>query len=60
MGTVAPLLINAAIQYGPEIVIAVTQALQNPQVTLAEIEAIFAGVKPYSVYFPTPAPAKAS
>lgn len=59
MGTIAPLLITAAIQYGPGIVIAVTQALQKPDVTLAEIEAIFAGVKSYQAYFPTPPPIKA-
>ena len=58
MGAIAPLLIQAAIQYGPQVVIAVTQALQKPDVTVAEIEAIFAGVKPYSWYFPTNPPAK--
>ena len=55
---VATLLIQSAIQYGPEIVIAVTQALQKPGVTVAEIEAIFAGVKPYAWYFPTNPPVK--
>ena len=58
MGTIAPLLIQAAIQYGPGIVIAVTQALQKPDVTVAEIEAIFAGVHPYSAYLPTNPPVK--
>ena len=58
MGTIAPLLIQAAIQYGPQVVEAVAQALQKPAVTLAEIEAIFAGVKPYNSYFPTNPPVK--
>jgi len=60
MGAIAPLIIQAAIQYGPQVVIAVTQALQKPDVTIAEIEAIFAGVHPYAYYFPTNPPAKAA
>ena len=58
MGAIAPLLIQSAIQYGPDIVIAVVNALQKPGVTVAEIEAIFSGVKPYSWYFPTNPPVK--
>ena len=58
MGTIAPLLIQAAFQYGPQVIIAVTQALQKPGVTVQEIEAIFTGVHPYTAYFPTPPPVK--
>ena len=60
MGAIAPLIIQAAIQYGPQVVIAVTQALQKPDVTVAEIESIFSGVHPYNFYFPTNPPAKAA
>lgn len=50
------LLITDALQYGPEFVKSLITAFQKPNVTIAEIESLFTGVKPYSAYIVTPAP----
>ena len=51
-------LIQEALQYGPEFVTGIINALKRKDVTVAEIETLFAGVKPYSAYgIPDVAPA---
>lgn len=44
------LLIQAGIQYGPGFVTDVIAVLKKPDPTLADVEALFANVKPYAAY----------
>lgn len=44
------LLIQAGLQYGPAFVTSVIAVFKNPNATVADVEALFAGVKPYASY----------
>lgn len=46
----AQLLIQAGLQYGPEFVQSIIALLKKPDPTIADIEALFADVKPYSFF----------
>ena len=50
MTPIIALIIQEALQYGPEFVKGIVSALQRKDVTVAEIESLFSGVKPYSSY----------
>ena len=47
-------LVLLAAKYGPELVVGITRLFTKADASLADIEALFANVKPYSAYFPTP------
>ena len=49
----AQLLIQAGLQYGPAFVTSIIAVLKKPDPTIADIETLFADVKPYS-YFNIP------
>lgn len=44
------LLVQAGLTYGPEFVAAIAAILQNPNATVADVEAAFKQLKPYSAY----------
>lgn len=44
------LLITAGLQYGPGFVQDVINVFKNKDATIADVETLFAGVKPYSAY----------
>jgi hypothetical protein len=44
------LLVTAGLQYGPEFVTSIISILKNPNATVADVEAAFANLKPYSAY----------
>lgn len=46
----AQLLIQAGLTYGPEFVQSIIAILKKPDPTLADIENLFADVKPYSFF----------
>jgi len=49
------LLVTAGLQYGPGFVTSIISILKNPNATVADVEAAFANLKPYSAYnIPTP------
>lgn len=50
MSPIVAFIITEALQYGPEFVKSVIAALQKPNPTVADVEALFQGVKPYSAY----------
>jgi len=50
MSPIAAFAITEALQYGPAFVKQVIAAFQAPNPTVADIEALFAGVKPYSTF----------
>ena len=43
-------LIQEALQYGPEFIAKLVAIIQKPDATIAEVEALFQTVKPYSSY----------
>ena len=50
MSPIVAFCITEALQYGPDFVKSVIAAFQKPNPTIADIEVLFAGVKPYSAY----------
>ena len=50
MSPIVAFAITEALQYGPAFVKQVIAAFQNPAVTVADIDKLFAGVKPYSEF----------
>lgn len=50
MSPLAAFAITEALQYGPTFVKQIIAVLQKPGATIADIELLFAGVKPYSAY----------
>lgn len=44
------LLVQFGLQYGPEAVNGIIAVLKNPAATIADVEAAFANLKPYSAY----------
>lgn len=53
--------LSYAAKYGPELVVAVLDALKKKGITVAEVETIFADVKPYEAFGINPnAPVKPS
>lgn len=44
------LLVQAGLTYGPQFVAQITTILNNPNATVADVQAAFAGLKPYSAY----------
>ncbi len=47
---VVALIITEAVKYGPDFVISVINALKKTDATIADVEALFANVKPYDSY----------
>ncbi len=50
MQALIPLFLEATIHYGPEFVSSVIALMKKETVTLDEVEALFANVKPYTSY----------
>lgn len=44
------MLVQAGLTYGPQFVTDIAGILKNPASTVADVEAAFANLKPYSVY----------
>lgn len=44
------LLVQFGLQYGPAAVQGIVKVLNNPSSTVADVEAAFANLKPYSAY----------
>jgi hypothetical protein len=44
------LIIQEALQYGPEFVMQIITILKKPDATIQDVEVLFTGVKPYSAY----------
>lgn len=44
------ILLQYAAKYGPELVLSVLDAMKKKGITVQEVEAVFAGVKPFSAF----------
>lgn len=54
----AQLILSLVVQYGPDIIPAVKAVLNKKDATVEDVEAIFAGLKPYAAFgIPDKAPA---
>lgn len=48
--TLIPLLLEAAVKYGPDFVNAIIKMLKLQQVSIVDVEAAFSPLKPYDSY----------
>lgn len=44
------LLVQAGLQYGPQLVLDIEKILSNPNATVADVAAAFSNLKPYEAY----------
>lgn len=60
-GGAADLILGYAIKYGPTLLLDLVQAMEKRKMSVADVEAIFANVKPYESFgIQAPAPAAAA